>query len=357
MFFRKDYKRLKVENYTQVLEQTEQRSEYCAGLPMHLWINTSNICNLNCIMCGRQGENFLTANPIKFMDEIIFQKAARECFPTLCRLNLSITGEPTLSPHFPEILKTAKKYRVKVNINTNVMLLNQGDTMQLILENGGEVVASFDGATKATFETIRRGSCFEEIVAALDRFHLLRQEIYPPRRPRLTFSIVIMRKNIEELPDIIQKIKQWQPDGGAIVHVAPHSPSMESESLKHYPELSDHYLQLARQEAKNLGLELHFPPLFKEQVPAPAGSPVFCALLWSQSWIMEDGTITTCCHPSPARPRCGNLKQQTFAEIWNGPVYRALRRGMAQGNPHPMCYNCYWQDQGLAGEAVEKFIF
>jgi radical SAM protein with 4Fe4S-binding SPASM domain len=74
----------------------------------------------------------------------------------------------------------------------------------------------------------------------------------------------------------------------------------------------------------------------KEQtVTAPETKPR-CHIPWQEMNIDADGNVTPCCnwlsHNNTGNPYCGNVKSQTLAEIWNGPVYRNLRKHMATGD-------------------------
>ena len=61
-----------------------------------------------------------------------------------------------------------------------------------------------------------------------------------------------------------------------------------------------------------------------------------CHIPWQEMNIDADGNVTPCCnwlsHNNTGNPYCGNVKSQTLAEIWNGPVYRNLRKHMATGD-------------------------
>lgn len=61
-----------------------------------------------------------------------------------------------------------------------------------------------------------------------------------------------------------------------------------------------------------------------------------CHIPWQEMNVDADGNVTPCCnwksHNNVDNPYCGNAKEQTLAEIWNGPVYRNLRKHMAAGD-------------------------
>jgi len=67
--------------------------------------------------------------------------------------------------------------------------------------------------------------------------------------------------------------------------------------------------------------------------------------------ISSDGTVYPCCYwnsyNNTGNPACGNTNEQTLDEIWNGEVYRNLRRNMAAGDLEAAgCANCLAIEQG-----------
>jgi radical SAM protein with 4Fe4S-binding SPASM domain len=68
-----------------------------------------------------------------------------------------------------------------------------------------------------------------------------------------------------------------------------------------------------------------------------------CYFPWFSTWLGADGWIRPC----PIMPwtldegRMGNLSEQSFSEIWNGPKYRELRAALARGErPTRSCKTC-----------------
>ena len=55
-------------------------------------------------------------------------------------------------------------------------------------------------------------------------------------------------------------------------------------------------------------------------------------------YIDLNGNLTTCCYD--VSHRYGSLKEQTFEEIWNGPLYKKLRLKMREGKLPKWCGEC-----------------
>lgn len=63
-------------------------------------------------------------------------------------------------------------------------------------------------------------------------------------------------------------------------------------------------------------------------------SRVFCSKPWTSFELEHDGRVAPCCM---SKIDCGNVNDQTIAEIWNGPAYQEFRRSMAAGDWERTC--------------------
>lgn len=60
----------------------------------------------------------------------------------------------------------------------------------------------------------------------------------------------------------------------------------------------------------------------------------FCSKPWTGFEVEHDGTVTPCCM---ARIACGNIREASVRDIWNGPAYQEFRRKMAEGLREEIC--------------------
>jgi radical SAM protein with 4Fe4S-binding SPASM domain len=75
--------------------------------------------------------------------------------------------------------------------------------------------------------------------------------------------------------------------------------------------------------------------------------PDRCARLWFNPVITWDGKVVPCCFDKDAEYVMGDLRNDSFREIWDGPKYRIFRRSILTGrNMIDMCRNC---TSGLKG--------
>jgi MoaA/NifB/PqqE/SkfB family radical SAM enzyme len=331
-------------------EQEKKLSPINRAMPVHLTIETTLNCNLRCIMCQnhRNDEEKKRINAAgSAMPLELFQKIVDDTFPTLKEASLTASGEPLLSPYLLRILDILKAYSVRLELITNFTLAEEK-----LIEALGKVLStlcvSFDGASKNTFEKIRRGSNFEAIIKNIGIFNLVRNSLSEATRPRLFLNTVLMRSNIEELPDIVELARKLEANCVNCSHVVIFERALAEESLFKHKALANEFILKAQKKARQLGVQLNTPELFLiepinkvlslDKAGFTANEPRSCGFLWKKSFIGFSGDVTPCC--VPRRPIMGNIYRQSFEEIWNGDVYREMRRRLATPEPFECCRLC-----------------
>jgi MoaA/NifB/PqqE/SkfB family radical SAM enzyme len=73
----------------------------------------------------------------------------------------------------------------------------------------------------------------------------------------------------------------------------------------------------------------------------PKAARLHCHMPTMTAFIFFDGRVFPCCHPhAHTKLPMGDLRRQSFREIWNGRAYRNLRAGLRLGDPPPLCQRC-----------------
>ena len=63
-----------------------------------------------------------------------------------------------------------------------------------------------------------------------------------------------------------------------------------------------------------------------------------CHAVWNVGQIMADGTVTGC---TRCFARLGNVKDEAFTKLWNGPLFQQFRRSLLDaGRAFPACSRC-----------------
>jgi radical SAM protein with 4Fe4S-binding SPASM domain len=286
-------------------------------------------------------------SPKSEMSLQLFKKIAADVFPISQKLLLSVGAEPFMSRSFPEMLQIAATYNIpSISFVTNGTLLTPQHIEQIIAAGVHEMIVSVDGATAETYEAIRRGANFDRLIENLRILQQMKAE-YHSAIPEIRFSVVLMRKNIKELPAILTLAKELGVKyvGGAHL-VVYEGLDMKEESLSAHRELANSYLDEARELARKLNISFAAPPDFPlsdiSETSSPsdaASSGKHCHWPWNEILIYPDGTVYPCCYWYETG-RMGDFSTQRFDEIWNGEQYRQLRRELTTKSLRETCRKC-----------------
>ena len=71
-----------------------------------------------------------------------------------------------------------------------------------------------------------------------------------------------------------------------------------------------------------------------------------CTFLWYNPVILWDGRVTTCCVDYQGKEIIGDIKEESFAKIWQGDRLQRIRNAHLENNYEsiPLCSNCqFWK--------------
>jgi MoaA/NifB/PqqE/SkfB family radical SAM enzyme len=94
--------------------------------------------------------------------------------PDLEQVTLQGLGEPLLHPDLVAMVTAAKHRGLRVGFNTNGTLLTPDKAEALVAAGTDWMHVSMDGATAATFEHIRHGARFDQVLQNLRRLVAVR---------------------------------------------------------------------------------------------------------------------------------------------------------------------------------------
>jgi MoaA/NifB/PqqE/SkfB family radical SAM enzyme len=320
-----------------------------------LRMDTTNLCNLRCRMCYYQ------ANPARVRHEMtpeLFESIARQAFPRTRFLYLSCQTEPLMNPHFDRFIELAGRYRVPfVSFCTNGVLMNRQVAQACIEARTSEIIFSVDGATPTTYEYIRRGARFEALLAALD---LLRdaKAAASSTHPAARINFTCMERNLLELPAVVELAAAHGVGQVHVRHLLAFTREQEGFSCAEqmaYRRQFNVQAAAARRKAAQLGVELFLPAPVAQgtvaassQVAARESNP-YCILPWVSAIITPQGDYRLC----SAYGSLGNLREQSFDDIYDGERLRAIRRGLMTRSPQACSWRCgqeahdvsQWEDE------------
>lgn len=325
-----------------------RRLEYENGVtnvgsrPGILELPVAGKCNLRCEMCGLTHGNPSYANWT--LEDV---ERFSSLLPFADAVNPTGAGEPLLVKDFFKMLELFKSHQSVVGFYTNATQLTADKIDRLIELKVESVNVSIDGATKETFERIRKPAKFEVVVENARQLVQRRRQL-GAKLPHLHVAMVLMKDNLHELSGVIQLAADL---GAYSVYTMFVSDLMPEQMPERIPVQTNQVLREAKVLAKKLGIHFFAPSLLPEnQIPAsteavlppvPANG-LRCALPWNQMVVWNDGGVSPCCRISGQvdGERFGNIKDTEPAALWNSPGFIRLRQRLSTGCPPVECQRC-----------------
>jgi radical SAM protein with 4Fe4S-binding SPASM domain len=320
------------------------------GLPRTLQVEVTGACNLRCAMCLVRYRDPLDRHEASLGFERF--KAVVDSLPELETVTLQGLGEPLMAPDLFCMLEYGAVRGLRMGFNTNATLLTRATAERLVAAGLDWLHVSIDGATAATYESIREGSRFAKVErnvrGLVDVMRARRAE-----RPSLSLVFVAMRRNLAELPDVVRLAADW---GIPVLRVQNLSHSFsdtdpagayreirefaEAEALWQSPSAADTAIfDRAREVAAALGVALRLPELDADP-PRPTSGPG-CDWPWRSAYLRQDGRVQPCCMLMGGdRAILGDVAEASFPVIWRGEAYEAFRAALGTDNPPDVCRGC-----------------
>lgn len=280
--------------------------------PKYFEIETIRGCNAKCGMC-----TVYEWNGRGLMQGELFSKIAEEIkdySSWIERVCLSRNGEPLLDKKLPERIKALKDIGIKyVTFSTNASLLNADKSVKLIESGLDDIRFSVDGATKETFESIRKGLNFEEVIENCLQFIKLRDE-------RGKFPVIEIRMALQSLnkPEEQEWARYWK------------------ERLSDTDIVSSKPIHSWGNQLKN------YEPSLKGEKESKMYHSVPCVSPWSTMIVHFDGKVPLCGADYNNRLLMGDVTQSTIKSIWNSKNFENLRKIHASGERSlvSLCNGC-----------------
>jgi MoaA/NifB/PqqE/SkfB family radical SAM enzyme len=178
--------------------------QHLCSVSPHLEVDFSSKCNLRCPMCHQSKMNMgsfqLNEHEINTLIDSL---------PERDSVVIAGLGEPLLYPALDTFLVRTAQYRCHTHLFTNGQLIHRKIN---VLRQVDRISVSVDGATAATFETLRRGAKFGTVCRNIE---LLRKAA--PQTVLVT-STVVSRVNLGEVAAIIMLAESLGMDE---VHLSP----------------------------------------------------------------------------------------------------------------------------------------
>jgi MoaA/NifB/PqqE/SkfB family radical SAM enzyme len=332
-------------------ERAGDRSDEAQALPVCLYLETTNRCNLLCTTCPRTYEEL---EPPADMSWELFTRIVDQV-PSIERAVLHGVGEPMMVKNLPKMVRYLKARGTYVLFNTNGTLLNDKNGRALIDAGLDELRVSLDASNAKSYKAVRGKDFFARILRNVRAFRAL-QEREGHDKPRVSAWLTGLKETLPELPAFVrvaaeigvkevylQRLVYFEDE--AIGHARPDQALYERISGEEAG-----YVEEATALAHSLGMTFSASGAVAEPgmslKRSDSGSPwSMCRRPWNVMYFTANGRALPCCI-APFSQRgyenytLGDVTQQSLREIWNGAAYREFRTGLLSAHPPAACASC-----------------
>jgi len=199
--------------------------------PRKLHIEITSRCNFTCSMCMKYSKNSDVGNYDLAYEEIT---SVAEVLPHLEALVLNGIGEPLLHPDLLQIIDFARQRMPEsawIGLQSNGALLSTNYAEQLMRKGLNRICLSMDSAVDSAASHNGHGAGHAEaILQAFAGIRSARKKINPCFF-ELGVEIVLMRENVQELPELVDRAGRLGADFVIVSHLLPYQSRMETSSL------------------------------------------------------------------------------------------------------------------------------
>lgn len=258
--------------------------------PDVVYIETTNHCNANCIMCPHDK----MTRKKGFMSDQIFRKVVEDCKElNLEKLEIFLhkEGEPLLDNKLVDRIKYIKEELPEIKnlaINTNAMLLDKVTSRKILSSNSLDTIYfSVDGVSPQSYNKIRLQLDYETVYKNLQDFFLIKEEINSD-----IYVIMQMLVYDDNKHEIDEYRKLWEKKANELFFKKMHS-----------------YLD---------GWEISLIDS-KKQLRSCKDPSRLIVIYW-------DGNAGICCWDYDNQARVGSVNESSIIEIFNNKKFNDIRK-------------------------------
>ncbi len=291
------------------------------GLPISISFEPTTSCNLRCPECPSGLRAF--TRPTGMLQKDFFRTTIDEIHKELVYLIFYFQGEPFLNPDFLEMVKYASDKNIYTATSTNAHYLTDAMAKRTIESGLDRLIISIDGTSQDVYQQYRVGGKLEKVLEGARNIVKWKKELNS-KTPFVFFQFLVVKPNEHQIEDIKRLAKEIGVD------------EVRFKTAQVYDYEND---------PNNLIPENNKFSRYKKNSD---GSYAPKNKLANQCWKMQhsnvitwDGLVVPCCFDKDAMHQLGNLKNQSFKQIWQNDNYKQFRSELMKSRKNiDICANC-----------------
>jgi radical SAM protein with 4Fe4S-binding SPASM domain len=250
------------------------------------------------------------------------------------RVNPTGFGEPLLHEEICDMIEYSQKKKKYFECFTNATILDRDLSRNLLASGINSLHFSIDGAKKETYNMIRIGAKFDDVIENITNFMELRREIENP--PHVALRVVLMKENIDEMCNFIElahSLDIFDIRFQAMQYLFGVGLSKPKYAIHHPNEthVINQKFEEAQGVAQKLGVKIHLPRTFFI-------NKIRCLQPWELIVVNWKGLVNPCLVAYDVS--FGSIFDQPFKELWNNEHYLNWRKNMNSMSTQLPCISC-----------------
>ena len=321
----------KIKNYLRLKSEYRNKVSVLTSYPYIAIIDPTNICNLQCPGCPT-GQNRHTSQGL--MNVETFKKIINELGPYLYEVWLYNWGEPFINNNIFDMIAIAEKANISTTISTNLNHFPDGYAKQLVDARLERLVVSFDGFTQNSYSAYRKGGDLNKVKNNISQI-MAEKKRQKSILPLIKLQFLVNRFNEHE----IQEAKSYANALGIDIEFKNFMYNAKNPVLRNKWQSTLKQYQHYNEAGNDVNLQKYL-----------------CSWLWLFTVINWNGTINPCCNWfERGKFMFGDLKAQSFKDIWNNELFVSARKKIAgnESTPVTACHSCLGVPPVFDGTIIE----
>jgi radical SAM protein with 4Fe4S-binding SPASM domain len=257
------------------------------------------------------------------LEKNFFKETIDDIHKELLYLIFYFQGEPYLNRDFLDMVKYASKKGIYTATSTNAHYLTDEVARKTIESGLDRLIISIDGTTQDVYQQYRVGGKLDKVLEGARNIVKWKKEL-KSKTPFVFFQFLVVKPNEHQVHEIKQLAKEIGVD------------EVRFKSAQVYDYQSDPN-QLIPVNSKFSRYKKNADGTYISKNKMAN----HCWKLWHANVITFDGLVVPCCFDKDAMHQLGNLKNQSFRNIWNNSNYKQFRAELMGSRKNiDICSNC-----------------
>lgn len=290
------------------------------GMPISISFEPTTSCNLRCPECPSGLRSF--TRPTGMLEADLFRNTIDQLHKTLTYLIFYFQGEPYLHKEFIDLVEYASQKGIYTATSTNAHYLNDENARKTVESGLDRLIISLDGTTQETYEQYRVGGKIDKVLEGARNIVKWKKKL-KSRTPYTVFQFLVVKPNQHQIDDVKKLAKEIGID----------SVGLKTAQIYDYHNGSpliptiDYYSRYKNNKNGTFSIKNKLLD--------------HCWKMWHSCVITWDGLVVPCCFDKDAEYVMGDLKKQTFNQIWTSSEYTDFRKSLLKSRSEiEMCKNC-----------------